>query len=139
MDSPTGGDGTEEVTEVAEAGGTYRLEIHPVDGGAPGAPGEKPGSYRLRVAELRPATAADVRRVAAQRAFHAAECLRRQGHFDAALAAYRQQALPLRQELGDAAGEGLVWYRIGWMEHLQGRVDRAEEAYGRACALPRAR
>jgi tetratricopeptide (TPR) repeat protein len=138
VDSPTGGDGTEEVIEVADAGGTYRLEIHPVDSGAsgaPGTPGEKPGSYRLRIAELRPATAADVRRVAAQRAFHAAEGSRRQGLVDAALAAYREQVLPLWQELGDAAGEGLVWYRIGWMEHLLGSVDRAEEAYGRACSL----
>jgi CHAT domain-containing protein len=122
IDTPNGGEGTEEVTEVADAGGSYRLEVHSVSGEGGS------GTYRVRIAEQRPATFVDRLRLAAERAFGSAEGLRRQGQAELALASYRL-ASELWREVSDPGAEALAAYRMGWMEDELGRTDAADAQY----------
>lgn len=124
VDSLNGAEGTEEVTEVAEAGGTYRLQVLPVDGDAPAGA----GTYRLRIAERRPATFTDRLLLAAERAFESAEGCRRRGETRQALGSYRLAA-ELWREVSDARGDALATYRMGWMEDELGRLEAADAHY----------
>ncbi len=122
VDSPTGRQGTETVVAVAEAAGTYRLEIHSAENGAP------PGRYRLTLEEPRFADARHRRWAAAERLFSQAEGLRREGakeSLGAAVERYRE-TLALWQGLGDRRREAATRYRIGWV-----LLDRKEYAAAR--------
>jgi CHAT domain-containing protein len=127
VDSPTGTEGAEEVTEAASSGGSYRLEVHPVGGEA----GAGAGTYRLRIAEQRPATLADRLGVAAERAFGTGESWRRRGQAKAALASYRL-ASELWRDANNPKGVALAAYRMGWMEDELGRSEAAAAQYRRA-------
>lgn len=63
VDSPNWMQGPESVYLVAEADGSYRVEIHPVEARA------APGSYEVRIKELRSATTQDRTRISAQTAY----------------------------------------------------------------------
>ena len=47
VDSPTGDQGTENIIIEAKLGGTYRLEVHPFEGGEPGD-----GKFNIQIEEL---------------------------------------------------------------------------------------
>lgn len=130
MDSPTGTEGPETASAVAETAGTWRVEVHPFDHG-PGA------DYEIRIDDLRPAGAADRQRVAAEQAFAAGEELRRDDDFASALERFRS-ALQGWQAVGERTGEGYALQRMGWMEirlgereqgisHLRQAVGRLQE------------
>jgi hypothetical protein len=69
MDSPTGTQGAETVSFIADVGGTYRVEIAPLEREA------APGRYIVRIEELRPAAERDRTRIVAERAFAEANLL----------------------------------------------------------------
>jgi len=128
VDSPSGGRGSEAISVVGE-GGDVLLRIEAVEGG--GA-----GSYRLLLGDPRPATAEDRRRAGAERAFAAAEELRRRADPGGARALYRE-ALAGRQALGETLEEARCRERIGWMSDEMGHPDEAIEAYRDALRLYR--
>ncbi|MEA2564575.1 MAG: hypothetical protein QOH06_6079 [Acidobacteriota bacterium] len=64
VDSPRGGEGSEEVWLVAESAGVHRIVVKPW-------PGSK-GRYEMRLRALRPATEEDRVNAAAERAYHLA-------------------------------------------------------------------
>ena len=96
-DSPNDRFGTEPVLLVADAAGTYRVEVR--------APSTRSiaANYEIKIVALREATATDKQHVAAQRAFDEGQKLRSQPAADAkraAIAKY-QEAVPLFAEAGD--------------------------------------
>jgi ketosteroid isomerase-like protein len=60
VDSPTGTNGPEEMTFIAEAGGAYRIEVRRLAQ----EPNPKSGHYEARLVEVRPATRAELDRAA---------------------------------------------------------------------------
>lgn len=108
VDSPTGAAGVERVTEVAPEDGTYRVEVEAFPGGA------EDGSYAIAIEALRPATAEDRTRVAAERAFARGEVLRRQRRFEDALPEY-ETALEGWRSLGERTEEAETLNRAGWI------------------------
>ncbi len=116
MDSPNGLFGLEAVSVVAEAEGDYKVEVYSYSG-------TPAGDYELRVEGPRDTTAADERRVTAERLFVEAQVLRlgvnaktpreqAQEQYNLAIGKY-SEALPLWRELDDARGEGYSLYGIG--------------------------
>jgi CHAT domain-containing protein/Tfp pilus assembly protein PilF len=110
--------GSETMSAIAEAAGTYRIEVRSLEKTA------SPGCYEIKIEDLREATTEDRYRVAAGTVFREAEQL--QG---GALEARRkgiekyQEALELYRKAGDHRGEadtlnniGLVYYSLGWEE-----------------------
>lgn len=137
VDSPIGNTGTERVRVVAEAAGTYRLEVRSFEGT------REVGRYAVEVEESRPATAEDRTRVRADRAFAEGENLRREGRSAEAAERY-EAALEAWRELDDRTGEALALYRIGWMRDTLGDVQGAADLLRKSLVLyrelgPRAR
>lgn len=118
VDSPTGTEGAEVASVLAEAAGGFRAEVIPSDSGA------SPGRYAIHLEPPRPATEADRRRIAGERTYHVGEELRRQGQAAEALAHY-EQALELAREAEDSAGEAKAHLRMAWMLHDLGRWEES--------------
>jgi CHAT domain-containing protein/tetratricopeptide (TPR) repeat protein len=127
VDSPNGAYGPERASEVADAAGDYRVEVKS------GNAADKPGQYEMRIEELRPATAQDRTRVAAERIYAEAEDLRRQRAWDKATAIY-QQARGLWRSIDDRGGEASTLYRVGMMREALGDGDQALDLYAQAIA-----
>jgi CHAT domain-containing protein/Tfp pilus assembly protein PilF len=119
VDSPGGDHGFERISEVAVVAGDYRIEVA-------GTEGAKPGTYEIRIEELRAATDRDRRLVGAERVFVEGDRLRRDKQLDEALALYRQ-ALEVWETEGGPGDQARAFYRIGWV--LDG-LDRWKEAEG---------
>ncbi len=119
VDSPTGTQGAERVSEVAAVSGDYRAEVV-------GGEGTTPGAYEIQIEEKGPATEAHRRRVEAERVFQDGEGLRRDKKYEDAIARY-ERALTLSKEAGDPGGEAAALVSIGWMKEY---LDRWEEAAG---------
>jgi hypothetical protein len=103
MDSPTGTQGAETVSFIADVGGTYRVEIAPLEREA------APGRYIVRMEELRPATERDRTRIAAERAFAEANLLaaqQKEDSFRQAAAKY-EEAARLYHTLGERGKEAV--------------------------------
>lgn len=98
VDSPTGGQGPENLYFVAEKAGEYRLEVRASDTKA------SEGQYALRIASLRPAEDSDRRRAEAEMEFHRART-RRQSDPEAARVGFREAAR-LFAALGDRKRQG---------------------------------
>src|SRR5262249_27050494 len=116
VDSPNGAQGPEPLSLVTEVAGNYRLEVRSLEVAAPA------GRYEALVVELRSATTADASRVAAERAFSAAEQLRAQRSAASSNEAMKryEDALSRWRALGDRSGEsralvgmGIVSDRLG--------------------------
>jgi CHAT domain-containing protein/Tfp pilus assembly protein PilF len=134
MDSPTGTQGAETVSFIADVGGTYRVEIAPLEREA------APGRYIVRIEELRPATERDRTRLAAERAFAEAELLvaqQKEDSFRQAAAKY-EEAARLYHTLGERAKEAVCLLGAGALSHHLGDLRKALEYYGQALALYRA-
>jgi tetratricopeptide (TPR) repeat protein len=131
MDSPTGTQGAETVSFIADVGGTYRVEIAPVEREA------APGRYIVRMEELRPAAERDRTRIAAERAFAEAELLRAQQRADSlrqAVVKY-EEAARLYHTLGERAKEAVCLLGAGAFSHHLGDLRKALEYYGQALPI----
>ena len=127
VDSLYGKQGPEILPVIAEADETYRLEVRSADS----------GSYELRIAALRPATARDRDRVAAERLWSAGEELRaRDDRASLEAAAARElQALALFRALGEKDREAAVLHGLGNAHLSLGRNGEAIDFYQHALAL----
>jgi CHAT domain-containing protein/predicted negative regulator of RcsB-dependent stress response len=135
MDSPNNTLGPEHISLVPETTGEYRLEVRSTEKWA------NPGRYLVSITDLRPATAMDNKRVAAERGFMEAEAYSNPREEDLqkqkmSLAQSRQQAIETYkktladwQALDDAHGEAMTYYRIGANYKLLGDSDRAIENF----------
>ncbi|MHA2643042.1 MAG: tetratricopeptide repeat protein, partial [bacterium JZ-2024 1] len=131
VDSPTGTQGEEVVSHVADATGTYRLEVRPLEKEAP------PGRYEIRIEELRQADEQDRTRVAAQRALAQAELLRAQGTAESlrqAIAKY-EEAARLFQALGDRRQAAMCFFVVGASFISLGEYRNALDSFLRALPL----
>jgi len=137
MDSPNGFYGRETVSVVAEAAGSYRVEVKS-DKSYP------PGDYELRVEGPRAASASDEARVKAERVFAEAQKLRNEAgrlpqkeaveRFAAAERKY-EEALGLWRELGEPRGQGYSLTYIGRAHRTRGQLAPALKSLGESLAL----
>ncbi len=134
VDSPTGAQGSESVTFIADVSGTYRIEVRPFEKEA------SPGRYEIRIEEQRPATAEDRARVEAARAFAEGIRLMNEGSAESRQKALEhfQAALPLFRAAGNRQGEATALNNIGGVYNALGERAKALEHYQAALALVRA-
>jgi CHAT domain-containing protein len=116
---------------IAETTGAYSLEVRSrrADTGA--------GRYEIMIRELRTATLQDKRRVAADRAFIAAEQLRVEETTESLASAVKkyEEVLPIWQALGERGREAFTLHRIGAVYDFVGDQQRALDFYSRARVL----
>jgi len=122
VDSPSGTEGPETVSEVAEVGGSYGLTVESTD------PDAEPGRYEIHLAPPRPGTEIDRTRVRAERAFHEGENLRRAWKFREAIPRY-EQALVDWRSCQDPVWEAEALHRLGWMLDEMRNWSEALEQY----------
>lgn len=131
LDNWSGADGAfgpERAVWVAERAGEHRLEIAPVKAG-------RSGAFTLTLEVVRPATAADRQRAAAERALSAADRLAAgEGARDEALASYHRAAVAFRA-LGEHHREADALFRLAELCAALGEAGVAELLYGQALAL----
>lgn len=134
VDSPNGDRGPEPLPVLAEATAAFGLEVSSLD------PAAVPGAYAIVVEALRPATAEDRTRVAAERAFATGEALRRAGDRESLsrAAATNREALALYQRLGDRRRQADTLYSLGRIHLALGEPRAAAGPYEEALALYRA-
>ncbi len=119
-----GGDrGEEPIYWVAEAAGSYRLEVCTDHAGA--------GVYRLEVEALRPAMPADRARAVAEHLFAEGDRWRREGDVDTALEGLKR-ALATFTALPDAGREADAHDRLGRVHWELGDLAAAGRHYGAA-------
>jgi hypothetical protein len=117
IDSPNGAAGPEIVSTIAEAAGTYRIEVRPLEKAA------KAGRYEIKVEALREATAKDKYRVAAESIYREAEQLRSvtSDAIRKKLEKYTE-ALGLYRRAGDRKREAETLIRR--IQRLMGKLER---------------
>ncbi|HEY7184255.1 MAG TPA: tetratricopeptide repeat protein [Blastocatellia bacterium] len=123
--------GTEPVCYVAEATGSYRLEIRTLNQAAPR------GSYQLKLEEPRAPAAQDKKRVAAVRASTEGKRLIEKGDaqsFNLAKEKY-EEALPEWREVGDRFAEAVTLDSLGFLHWRLGASDKAIEYYNQALTI----
>jgi len=121
VDSPTHINGLELVSLLAEASGSYRLEVRSVEKNA------SAGRYVVRIEELRAATTRDKSRIVAQKAFADAKSLRNQRtveSFRSAIVKY-QEALSFWRTSGDRRMEA---YSLNEMGLIYGDLSEYQKA-----------
>jgi CHAT domain-containing protein len=121
VDSPTYRNGPELLSLLAEASGSYRLEVRSVEKNAPA------GSYGIKIEELRAATTRDKSRIVAQTAFTDAKSLRNQRtaeSFRRAIGKY-QEALSFWRTVGDRRMEA---YSLNEMGLIYGDLSEYQKA-----------
>jgi CHAT domain-containing protein/tetratricopeptide (TPR) repeat protein len=130
IDSPNGAQGPEPLPVIAQAAGKHRLEIRSLDARAAA------GRYAVQVQALRPATARDRTRVAAERALAEAEDLRArddQTSLRRALAQGRRAA-GLFHAIGERAREGEAHLSLGLAHRALGEHAAALSRFQQALA-----
>ncbi|HEV7684377.1 MAG TPA: tetratricopeptide repeat protein, partial [Pyrinomonadaceae bacterium] len=134
VDGPSGMQGPEPVYLVAEADGSYRLEIHSLEAGA------APGSYEVSIKQLRVATAKDRTWVAAQTTYAEGERERVRGTKAGREEAIKkfEQARQLYVAAGDRTGEAAALHVMGSIYSSLGERQIALEYYSQALPLRRA-
>lgn len=131
VDNANGTRGAEAVSLVAGAEEAFRVRVRARE------PKPKPAPYSIRIAEQRPSTPEDSRRVGAERALSAGEALRaenRQQSYTQALVKY-DEAYRLYRELGDEAGAALALLDMGKANYFLLRIDEAIRKYGEALKI----
>jgi len=134
VDSPNGSAGTEPVSLVAEATGTYRLEVRSLEATAAA------GRYEVKVEELRAATEQDRNRIAAHQAYAEADRLEHEGSAQSlrkAIAKY-EAALALWRTEHDGYKEAATLASIGNVHRVLSEPRQALEFYNQALLLYRA-
>jgi CHAT domain-containing protein len=123
--------GPESVCHVAEAAGSYRLEIRPLNQTA------ARGAYQLKVEDLRAPTPQDRTLVAALKASTEGKRLIGQGKaqsFKLAKEKY-EEALPMWREIGNRFGEADTLSSIGFLAWVSGAPAKAIEYYNQAMTI----
>jgi tetratricopeptide (TPR) repeat protein len=132
VDIPYGTAGSEIVRAIAEAAGTYRIEVRALERTA------EPGRYEIRVGELREATAEDRYRVAAGSVFREAEQLNLEiGTLEAKRKSIEKyhEALELYRRSGDRRGEADTLNNIGTVYYTLEEMRKALEKYHEALPI----
>jgi tetratricopeptide (TPR) repeat protein/CHAT domain-containing protein len=131
VDSPNGTQGPEVVSLVAEAAGSYRIEVRSLEKDAAA------GRYEISVRELRAATAQDKSRVMAARAFLAAEQFRSQGQRESLRRASEkyEEALTLWRAAKDSASEADTLLKLGQCHISLNEYSKAKDWLEKALAL----
>jgi CHAT domain-containing protein len=134
VDSPNGTQGPEPVSLVAEAPGSYRVEVRSLEKAA------QTGRYEIKLQEIRQATLQDRQRQAAGKIYAEAERLREQGTAASQRQALEKygEALPLWRAVGNRAREASALYLIGYVNAALGEPRRALEYYNQALPVYRA-
>ncbi len=134
VDSPNGLSGPEPLFFIADAGGTYRLEILSFDKKAKG------GRYEARLEELRAASPADRKWMEAYRLFADAETWRLKQTLEARRESIGKygEALRVWREAGDRAREAQTLSALGWLYDTLAEWQQALDAYEAALPLWRA-
>ncbi len=125
VDTPNGARGPESLFLVASQPGFYHLEVRSLDL-------EASGSYKVQVAELRPARSEDRLRAAAAQAHAHAERLRSLGDaasLRTALGLY-QAAFSNWERTGETTQGAFTLRRIGQVEYSLSRFREARAAFG---------
>ncbi|HWN99455.1 MAG TPA: CHAT domain-containing protein [Blastocatellia bacterium] len=131
IDNPNDVNGPEPISWIAEASGSYRLEVRSLSNDAPA------GRYEVRVEELRTATPQDERRIAAQKAFTDAKSLRNLWTAESqrdAIEKYKQ-ALVLWQSLADRLMAANSLHEMGFIYGDLGEYQKALDSYAQAREL----
>ena len=126
--------GMEVVSLVADVSGTYQLNVRSLEKDA------SAGRYEIRIEDLRTATDADRKRIAAERSYVAGAKLQSERTGDAwrkAIAQYGE-ALRLMREAGDRRGEAMTLTNIGSIYHSLGDPQKALENLDQALTVWRA-
>ena len=134
VDGPSGMRGPEAVYLLPAAAGLYRMELRALVEKA------APGSYEVRLMEMRPATARERNLVAAQRAYAEGDRARSQGTKESrreAIGKY-EEARALFSTAGDRFGEANALHNMGYMYVTLGESQRGLDYYRQALALRRA-
>jgi CHAT domain-containing protein/tetratricopeptide (TPR) repeat protein len=133
-DSPNGEQGPEPVSIIAQAAGSYRLEVRSLEKGVAA------GRYEVRVTELRPATPQDGSQIAAERAYAEGTLLRNQGtaEFQRKAVGKYEEALTLSRAAGDHSGEADALNTIGLILPETGEMQKALDFLNQALRLERA-
>jgi CHAT domain-containing protein len=135
VDSPANvARGLEPVFAIAEASGTYRLEVRSLNKDA------SAGRYEVKIANLRTATLQDRNRVPAEIAFAEGMELESQGMAESlrkAIAKY-EEAIGLFRVAGASQGEGASLYHIGLIYGLLGDGRKALDYFNQSLPLRRA-
>jgi tetratricopeptide (TPR) repeat protein len=119
------------VSAIAEVSGTYRLELRSLEGGS------AQGRYEVRVEAVRPATAVDTHRIAAEHAFADADELRNEWKAESSREAIRryEEALQDWRTAGEQLQEAASLRNIGEIYHLLGEPRKAVNFYQQALAI----
>ncbi len=118
--------GLESLAWIANAPGSYQLQIRATDKTAA-------GKYEARLEELRTATTADQERLTADHLWLEAERL---SQTDKPLALEKYEAaLQLRRSLGDRFDEAVLLHALGKLWAASNSPEKAQEAYRQALAL----
>ncbi|MBO0719277.1 MAG: CHAT domain-containing protein [Blastocatellia bacterium] len=132
VDSPNGIAGPEPISTVADAGGSYRIEVRSLEKTA------DKGRYQIRVEELRAATTEDRYRVEAESAVHEAGRL---GNGTAAGSSKSmekyEEASALFRKAGDRLGESRALNNIGEICYSLGERRKALEKFQESLLLRR--
>jgi CHAT domain-containing protein/tetratricopeptide (TPR) repeat protein len=130
--NPAGARGAENVSLMAETAGNYRLEVRPVEKWA------APGSYEIRVEEVRVPTEADKSLYAAEKlcAEGRRQLLETNESKHAALDSY-EQSLPLWRAAEERYEEANALHSIGRIYKSLGDLPKALEYYNCALSLRR--
>lgn len=123
---PSGTGEDETVSLVTVRSGRYRLVITPRD------PRALPGRYRLVLQELRPATVADGRRVAAERAVEEGRQASRIPATRPLAIEKHREALDLWRVIGDLRGEAIAWKDLGVALADDGKYEEGLAMYWRS-------
>jgi CHAT domain-containing protein/tetratricopeptide (TPR) repeat protein len=137
VDSPNGMQGLESVLLVAEASGSYRLEVRSLEEDAAA------GHYQVKIEELRTATEHDRSRIAAQRAYMAGEQLLGERSADSQRKAIEkfEQSRTLWSAANDPEAEILVLLRMAAIygdDHAASERQKALEYLNRGLLSARA-
>src|SRR5262249_25021983 len=125
--------GPRPVSAIAEVSGTYRLDVRSLENDP------APGRYQVKVEEVRPATALDTHRVAAEQAVAEAEELRNEWNAESSRKAIEsyEQALQHWMTAGEPIQEASSLRNIGEIYHVLGEPKRALNPYQQALAISR--
>ncbi|HZP49417.1 MAG TPA: CHAT domain-containing protein [Vicinamibacterales bacterium] len=131
VDGPTGKYGTERARFVADAGGTYRVEVASLEKGVPA------GRYEIEVRDLRPATDADRVRIDAQSAYLDGIRLRLVANADSLRQAIDRyaQSVDLWKSVGETLEAGAVLNDLGFAYRLLSDFPHALAAYEESLRL----
>ncbi len=130
VDSPSGPAGPEQVSWVAETGGTYRVEV-----GAPDASAAA-GSYQVLAREVRAATDADREVVEAQSLAGQAEALSSDGKLDEAIPVAERAVALYEKALGpDRAEVAASLNNLALLFYAKRQYAKAEPLMVRALAI----